>query len=317
MKKIVLILILIISSCTKEKHKHNFYFSKEKLEFNEDENNALKNTDKLYLHYFDVDNKHNKLEFTKSIKGTIHFDKQVVPVIKIKNKVFFFISSEKVKILAQKINDKIQEKTNEIGLKNYDELQIDCNWTVGSVMNYFLFLEELQKITSKKVSVVIKLHHVKLSKRTGVPPVKKVYLTCYTNYSTFGKKDHKQILDVDLLQNFLQDLETYPIRKIDIILPIHSCGFVEDTRGNNKMIQKLNPTDLENSNFEKINDSIYKVVNEGIYFDYFFNKNLKIRIKKASTENLNKVIDVIDDKLKQYQIIYNDLSSENIKNIDN
>jgi hypothetical protein len=47
----------------------------------------------------------------------------------------------------------------------------------------------------------------------GIPPVRKVYLMCYSTSSPLENSDKNSILDIQILKNYLSEVQNYPIKK--------------------------------------------------------------------------------------------------------
>ena len=97
----------------------------------------------------------------------------------------------------------------------------------------------------------MRLHQVKDKQQTGIPKVNKVYLMCYATSSPLDNSNANSILEVNLLKNYLHNLQDYPL-KMDIALPIYSWGIVTNHLGKKKLINALEEKDLQNRNFQKV-----------------------------------------------------------------
>ena len=314
MKKILPFLLLFLFSCSKEEnHSHTFYYWRTHLSLNATEKNALqKSTDtKLYTRFFDVDKMGGKFQPIGVITKDKNFqtNKEIVPVVFIMNRTFLNIKPNEITFLAESVFNLIQKKTEEFQFKNSNEIQIDCDWTAGTKDDYFKFLNELKKISEKNITCTLRLHQVKDKAKTGIPPVKKVYLMCYSTTSPLENSDKNSILEVQILKNYLADLEKYPIKKIDIALPIYSWGIVTNHLGKRKLINALSQKDLENTAFKKISETEAEVLQDGFYFGVYLNKGFKIKIEEISEKQLEEVIFFLDKKIPQYNIVYYHLDS--------
>jgi hypothetical protein len=54
---------------------------------------------------------------------------------------------------------------------------------------------------------------------------------CYSTSSPLENSDKNSILDIQILKNYLSEVQNYPIKKIDVALPI-SWGIVTNHFGN-------------------------------------------------------------------------------------
>lgn len=310
-----LFIFLIIFSCSKkENHSYTFYYWKTKLTLDKTEKQALDKatTPFLYTRFFDIDKINGKFQPVGTITKDKSFetDKKIVPTIFITNRTFLYIKKEEITFLAKNINDLIQKKSSEYHLKINNEIQIDCDWTAGTKDDYFKFLKELKKISGKEITCTLRLHQVKDKAQTGIPPVEKVYLMCYSTSSPLENSDKNSILDVNTLKSYLSKINEYPINKIEVALPIYSWGIVTNHLGKHKLINALSEKDLENPNFKKISKTEIEIQKDGFYFGNYLNKGFRIKIEEISDEQLHEVVDFLEKKIKDFNIVYYQLDSK-------
>lgn len=311
----LLFAFLLVTSCNKTKeHPYSFYYWKTTLKLDDTEKKALnQSTDPfLYTRFFDVDKVGGKFQPVAVITKDKSFetDKQIVPTVFITNQTFLHIQKEEIHFLAESIHQLIQKKAKDYQLKINNEIQIDCDWTAGTKDDYFEFLKELKKISEKDITCTLRLHQVKDKILTGIPPVEKVYLMCYSTSSPLENSDKNSILDLNILKSYLSKLEDYPIKKIEVALPIYSWGIVTNHLGKHKLINALSAKDLDNPNFKKISDYEVEILNDGFYFGNFLNKGFKIKVEEISQEQLNSATEFLDKKISTYNIIYYQLDSK-------
>ena len=318
MKKIKILLLfllfLVVSCNRKENHPYTFYYWKTNLKLDREEKKTLDQATVPYLYtrFFDVDKVNGKFQPVAVITKDKSFqtNKQIVPTVFITNQTFIAMSAEEIRFLAESIHLLIQKKTEEYQLKTNSEIQIDCDWTAGTRNDYFKFLKELKKISGKEVTCTLRLHQVKDKKQTGIPPVGKVYLMCYSTSSPLEKSDKNSILDVNILKSYLSKMEDYPIKKIEVALPIYSWGIVTNHLGKHKLINALSKRDLKNPNFKKISDHEIQILKDGFYFGSYLNKGFKIKAEEISEEQLEEVITFLEKKIPHFNIIYYQLDSK-------
>lgn len=308
-------LLLIIFSCSKStNHPYTFYFWKTNLALDNVEKKALEEStsDFLYTRFFDVDKINGQLEPVAVITKDKSFgtEKKIIPTIFITNRTFYKIISEEIQFLAKSVNDLIQKKIKEYQLVCGNEIQIDCDWTAGTKDDYFTFLKELKKISGKEITCTLRLHQVKDKILMGIPPVEKVYLMCYSTSSPLENSDKNSILDFNILKSYLSKLEDYPIKNIEVALPIYSWGIVTNHLGKHKLINALSKKDFNNPNFKRISDNEIEILKDGFYFGNFLNKGFKIKSEEISQEQLDSVIHFLDQKINHYNIIYYQLDSK-------
>ncbi|MBD3903745.1 hypothetical protein NAL32_01625 [Chryseobacterium sp. Ch-15] len=311
----LLFVFLLLNSCSKVKtHPYSFYYWKTNLVLNETEKKSLDESTApfLYTRFFDVDKVNGKFQPVAVITKDKKFktDKQIVPTVFITNQTFLHIKKEELHFLAESIHQLIQKKAKDYQLKINNEIQIDCDWTAGTKDDYFEFLKQLKKISQKEITCTLRLHQVKDKNLTGIPPVEKVYLMCYSTSSPLENSDKNSILDLNIMKSYLSKLEDYPIKKIEVALPIYSWGIVTNHLGKHKLINALSAKDLDNPNFKKISDTEIEILKDGFYFGNFLNKGFKIKVEEISQKQLDSAIEFLDKKISSYNIIYYQLDSK-------
>lgn len=309
MKKIpFLFLILVIVSCTRESSKpYTFYFWRTHLALNSIEKKALNEATNPYIYtrFFDIEKVAGKFQPVAVITKDDSFqtNKEIVPVIFIKNEVFYDITLDEINFLAGNINTLIKKKQTEFGFPISKEIQIDCDWTAGTNKEYFLFLEKLKDFSGKEITCTLRLHQVKNSKLSGIPPVEKVYLMCYSTSSPVENSGRNSILDLPTLKHYLKNIDLYPL-DIDIALPIYSWGIVTNHVGKHQLINAISLTHLENPNFKKISKTEVEVLQDGFYFGKFLNKGFTLKVEEITDQQLKDVKKYLSQKLSFYNIVY-------------
>lgn len=316
--QLLLILFLAVSCGEKQSHPYTFYYWKTRLALDKTEKDVLqKATDPyLYTRFFDVDKLDGKFQPVGVITKDQSFstDKTIVPTVFITNRTFLNITNEEIQFLAASIHDLITKKTSEYQLKTDNQIQIDCDWTAGTRDDYFKFLKKLKEVSKKSVTCTLRLHQVKDKNTMGVPPVEQVFLMCYSTSSPLENSDKNSILDVNTLKNYLSKLENYPIKKIDIALPIYSWGIVTNHLGKHKLINALSEKDLNHKDLEKISNNEAVVKKDGFFFGYYLNKGFKIKVEQIPEKTLDEAVVFLNQKIPKFNIIYYQLDERFIKN---
>lgn len=315
----ILFILFILASCSgKEKHLYTFYYWKTHLKLDQEEKKTLDQASVPYLYtrFFDIDKAGGKFQLVAVITQDNSFrtDKQIVPAVFITNQSMYHISAEEIKFLAKNVHDLVQKKATEYHLKINNEIQIDCDWTAGTRDDYFKFLKELKKVSGKEITCTLRLHQVKDKNETGIPPVEKVYLMCYSTSSPLEKSTKNSILDVTVLKSYLSKLEDYPIKKMEVALPIYSWGIVTNHLEKHKLINALSKKDLENPGFKKISDNEVEIIKDGFYFGSFLSKGFRIRVEEISDDQLQDVTRFLEKKIPHFNIIYYQLDSKFVSN---
>ncbi|MBV7440492.1 hypothetical protein KRX57_03595 [Weeksellaceae bacterium TAE3-ERU29] len=315
------ILFSILFSChpTQEKPKHTFYYWRTEFNLSPKEQKALQKTDsdKLYVRFFDVDRLNNGFTPIGVINRSDEtpIGKEIVPVIFIVNRVWKGISKAEIQLLAQKISQLTQITAQQNHFGEWHELQIDSDWTNSTQKEYFHFLEVLKEISGKNITCTIRLHQVKDKEKTGIPPVNKGYLMCYATGSPLENSNKNSILDVQLLKNYLAQLENYPL-KMDMAFPIYSWGIITNHLGKKRLINAVTQQELQdNPNFKSVDKNTFKVMNEGFYYGIYMSPNFTIKVEEISPETLQNCLDFIQTKRSDFELIYYHLDERFIKKI--
>lgn len=320
--KIFPIVLFLLSSvsCVSASHDHNisFYHWKSNYQMDNDVRNYMRglNCQKIYLHLFDVVKEGeisrpiNIFKVTDSLKNdsSIHF----VPVIFITNEVFSNTDTSKINKLASYIkyftHNMVHNYSN-IDKNTIDEIQFDCDWTPSTKENYFTFLKYVKNLyPDVKISSTIRLHQIKDMKETGIPPVDKGYLMCYATSNANDGLDSNSILNIDLLKNYTENLNDYPI-DLDYALPLFSWGIVSNKKSQIKLINGLTHNDLDSVRFKRISENRYKVREDCFINGLYINKGYTIEIEQITPTLLRNAIEYLDNKIqKDYNIVYYHLS---------
>ncbi|WP_027371730.1 MULTISPECIES: hypothetical protein [Chryseobacterium] len=312
--KLLFLLLLIVSCHKKKDHPYTFYYWKTNLKLDLEEKKVLDKAPVpfLYTRFFDVDKVNGTFQPVAVITRESSFKtvQKIVPTVFITNPTLLGITQEEIKFLAESIHHLIQKKSEEYHLTTNNEIQIDCDWTAGTRDDYFRFLKELKRVSGKEVTCTLRLHQVKDRKLTGIPPVDKVYLMCYSTSSPLEKSDKNSILDVNILKSYLSKLEDYPIKNIDVALPIYSWGIVTNHLDKHKLINALSKKDLENPDFKKISEYEAEITKDGFYFGRYLNKGFTIKVEEISEEQLEEVIQFLEKKIPTFNVIYYQLDSK-------
>ncbi|MEC5394089.1 hypothetical protein [Bergeyella sp. RCAD1439] len=303
----------------RENPPYTYYYWRTVFRLDETEKKALEAAplEPFYVRYFDVDKVDGQAQALAPIivkENKVPNGKIVVPTVFITNRTFFGVSEGEAASLAAWTFQQIKQRQVSFGGGAFPEIQIDCDWTASTRDNFFFFLKELKRISSVKVSSTLRLHQVRDRKVMGVPPVDKVYLMCYSTSSPLEATERNSILDVALLKNYLASVDRYPVKNMDIALPIYSWGIVTNHLGRHKLINALKVNDLYAEGLRKTSADEAVVTRDGFYFGYFLNKGFKIKVEEVSEEQLAEVTAFLNRKLGSYRVVYYHLDHEFINN---
>ncbi|MCT7574975.1 hypothetical protein N5U00_06520 [Aliarcobacter butzleri] len=260
--------------------------------------------EKLYIKVLDV-NFSTKLELLKTnIKET---PKNFIPVI--------YITNETMKNVDYSLLSKAILET----LKNYkfDEIQIDCDWSLSTRSNYFNLLEDLKEKLNKTISATIRLHQIKYYTKTGIPPVDYGVLMYY-NMSNIGDFNTKNsILDNEIAKKYHYNFDVYPL-KLKLALPLYSQAIQFREEKAISLFEGVEEKDF-NNDFEKLENNRYKVLNSQYFKGRYIYKDDIFRLENSNEQDIKIALkDFLDLSKNRYdEVIFYTLKYKNKYDLNN
>lgn len=260
--------------------------------------------EKLYIKVLDV-NFSTKLELLKTnIKDA---PKNFIPVI--------YITNETMKNVDYSLVSKAILET----LKNYkfDEIQIDCDWSLSTRSNYFNLLEDLKEKLNKTISATIRLHQIKYYTKTGIPPVDYGVLMYY-NMSNIGDFNTKNsILDNEIAKKYHYNFDTYPL-KLKLALPLYSQAIQFREEKAISLFEGVEEKDF-NNDFEKLENNRYKVLNSHYFKGRYIYKDDIFRLENSNEQDIKIALkDFLDLSKNRYdEVIFYTLKYKNKYDLNN
>lgn len=321
-----LCLVLICIQCQKGSNKKDieraFYYWKTTFSLNQEEHAILDSLkiNKLYIRYFDVDwNDNTQMPFPKA---PISFKEipncKVVPVIFITNKTMLNTVETELpqlaKIIISKVNA-LHANTRSF----YEEIQLDCDWSGKSRDNYFKLLFELKKILgkSKVLSATIRLHQVKFSDRTGVPPVDKGMLMVYNMAAINDINTVNSIFDAEIVSQYTNNLTDYPL-PLDLAFPIYNQNLLFRAGRYIGVWREKNifDPDLSYEHFVQFKTNKYNCTRDTFMYNIFIKRGDIIRVEKSDLIEVKNVRLKIQNQFKRniFTLVLFDLNSNHLKN---
>ncbi|MFW2591349.1 hypothetical protein ACN5PC_05445 [Aliarcobacter butzleri] len=260
--------------------------------------------EKLYIKILDV-NFSTKLELLKTnIKEP---PKDFIPVI--------YITNETMKNVDYSLVSKAILET----LKNYkfDEIQIDCDWSLSTRSNYFNLLENLKEKLNKTISATIRLHQIKYYTKTGIPPVDYGVLMYY-NMSNIGDFNTKNsILDNEIAKKYHYNFDVYPL-KLKLALPLYSQAIQFREEKAISLFEGVEEKDF-NNDFEKLENNKYKVLNSHYFKGRYIYKDDIFRLENSNEQDIKIALkDFLDLSKNRYdEVIFYTLKYKNKYDLNN
>jgi hypothetical protein len=319
------LILLLFSACSADNasKKISFYHWKSNAIFPDSYDKVLTETktEKIYLHYFDID----KVETERwgddgiypryVIKNIAQEFKafEIIPVVYITNRVF-----QTADLDIDRLSDKIVQLINQISTKHFGKIlhsiQIDCDWTQSTRASYFSLLESLKK--QFEIDVTIRLHQIKFQEATGIPPVESGTLMLY-NVGDLRNKEQNSILENEIVKQYLNTVSSYPL-PLNLALPLFSQSIVINKENEIKIIKNSVRTCLEgDQHFRKINDTNFQVVKDTLFKGFYLSEGYRLKLEEANElELMNAYNTVKNSQLMINEIIFYHLDEPSLLSID-
>jgi hypothetical protein len=260
--------------------------------------------EKLYIKVLDIAYS-TKLELvTTNLKTT---PKDFVPVI--------YITNETMKNVDYSLVSNAILKT--LKNLNFNEVQIDCDWSDSSQSNYFKLLEDLKTKLNKPLSATIRLHQIKYYVKTGIPPVDYGVLMYYNMSNITDINTKNSILDNDIAKKYHYNFDNYKL-KLKLALPLYSQAIQFRENKALSIFEGVERSDFD-SNFIEISQNLYKVLNSTYFKGRYIYKDDIFRFEDVKKEDLKIALDDFMNLTKNRfdEIIFYTLKYKNKFDLDN
>ncbi|WP_341837923.1 hypothetical protein WJU16_08655 [Chitinophaga pollutisoli] len=222
-------LLLTTLACQQPRETHRaFYHWKQRYAPSSGETAMLQKlaASRLYVKCFDVDQRGDKAipvaisDFRAAFPDSVF----IVPVVFIMNEVWRRNDTTLTHGVARRTAALLAHLCRNIPPERIPEIQLDCDWTRSTRDAYFAFLRAIRNepfFQHRLLSATIRLHQVKYSGGSGVPPVDKGLLMCYNMGDLRKPGDHNSIIDPETLQSYTGNnrIIQYPL-PLDFALPL-------------------------------------------------------------------------------------------------
>lgn len=311
MKRIFLGIISVLSlfSCNNDANVEHveraFYYWKSNSSIHDDDAKQLKDLKvrKLYVKLFEVDynEARGNFPFEKNRVDRYELDDldsvTVVPTIFIKNGIFQYNDEKSLDQLADNITfliDKYskEEYGNQQKVFDYNEIQIDCDWTKSTKDKYFYLLKKIKSLSGKEISCTLRLYPYKYPDIMGVPPVDKVTLMCYNLIKPLTKKTKNSILDIEELKKYLNEKKSYPVH-IDVALPVF---YWTQLYQNNRFEELLDLSTNDVKTFAKNTEPLWYQIEKDTSLNYgetYLKIGDQVKCEDVSATDINQAIALI------------------------
>ncbi len=255
----------------------------------------------LYIKFFDVDwddvSRQPVPKAKVSFKDSSYKGVAIIPTIFITNECIQKIDSTQVIPLAEKITALVRQIISTNTFKSIAEIQIDCDWTASTRAKYFLLLSTIKKLQPGiPVSATIRLHQIKYSGKTGIPPVDRGLLMCYNMGNLKNPATQNSILETTELQKYITSLSSYPL-PLDIGLPLFGWQVLFRNNSYAGLIENMPDSILQTGLFEKKGNR-YRLLKDSVVDGYALQKDDILRDEQIDLKELLSTVAIISSKLK-------------------
>lgn len=214
-----------------------------------------------------------------------------IPVVYVTQRVLHKLPAAQMEALAQKIARLAEAACAEGGIAT-TELQIDCDWTTTTREKYFALLSALRRqsfLIGKKLSCTIRLHQVKYTTSSGVPPVDRGVLMCYNVGNLRKPGDHNSILEAETALKYMARLDAYPLH-LDIALPLFSWSLLFRGGQYVGILRDVDVTQLSGSTlFRKEGQHLYRCLQDTIWHTHTLYAGDVIRYEASDMQHLHAI----------------------------
>lgn len=214
--------------------------------------------------------------------------KKIIPTVFITNEVFYKLDSAGAKTLAKNTCALIQKYVALYQLNSVPEIQMDCDWTTSTRDKYFYFLKEVQtQKIAPVLSATIRLHQVKYTTSSGVPPVNRGLLMCYNMGNLQKEQTSNSIIDPEEFEKYQSSIQNYPL-PLDVGLPLFDWYVLFREHHYAGLLSSI-PAGILHT-FQNEGERVYKVLRDTLVNDRFLRAGDILRYENSAVESLNKMV---------------------------
>lgn len=299
--------LLLLTGCRHDYHYRvspAFYYWKTNFRMGSFEQDMLRQTQSstLYIRLFDVDWDQQQAQplpvgiiNTEAVRDSTL---TCIPAVFITQRCLYRLKEEDLPGLASSITGLMGTLCRSLCI-NPPEIQIDCDWTRQTADRYFKLLQLIKAQAfahDKKMSCTIRMHQVKYTASSGIPPVDRGMLMIYNmgNLKKYGPDN--SILDLKDAKDYMKDIKQYPI-PLDVALPLYRWA-VLFTRGNFAGIaNNVSEEDFKPEELARTKTGLYRVQKTTRAGYYDFKAGTEIRFEHPATPVLADIAGYIAPRM--------------------
>ncbi|MCH5599842.1 hypothetical protein [Niabella ginsengisoli] len=166
------------------------------------------------------------------------------------------------------------------------EVQMDCDWTATTKKKYFYFLQEIkrQKI-APELSATIRLHQIKYTTSSGIPPVDKGLLMCYNMGTLQNIESKNSIIDPEEFEKYQSYIKMYSL-PLDAGLPVFEWYVLFRNNKYAGLFQYMPTSFLEGC--KKQGNHFFKIVKDTVISDRLLKAGDLLRYENSNIASVKK-----------------------------
>lgn len=328
-KNVLFILFLLFfTSCSRYRQQpaRAFYFWKTSFNLKAEDNRYLKQNRCTTLYVRLADFVYDEALRAAVPVGTIRFTEkpdtvmQIIPVIFLKNNIFIASSAKQLETLPGEITAFVQAVSQQGGF-HYKQVQFDCDWTESTRERYFDFLSRIRaglQQSGKTAAATIRLHQIKYSKKTGIPPVDRGMLMFYN----MGKLDpfalRNSIFNNTDAKRYSDWIKSYPL-PLDAALPAFSWAVQIRNNRIQKLLSEGIIDDLDNNiHFRRTEKNVYIVTSSFFLSGEYLMQGDVIKLEIVDPQLTKEAAELLANNLTpgERTIALFDFDKRDLKNYD-
>ena len=301
--------LFLLSSCTSTERKNartiepTFYYWKSVFHLSAFEIRKLDtlHVKTIYTKYFDIDwDMGTRQPLPRAVirfSDTSFSAYTILPVVFITNECLQQMDSSYIPVLADKMTRLIRQVNTGNHIPSPQEIQVDCDWTATTKDKYFSLLNQLKGLEpSILFSATIRMHQVKYSGKSGIPPVNRGLLMCYNMGNLRNPATRNSILDPTELEKYTQQLSGYPL-ELDLAFPLFEWKVLFRDGVYRGIIEEL-PDSLLNNPLVQNKANFYTFQEDCRIDHYDFKKGDILRKEISDHRDILESLALIGRKLK-------------------
>ncbi len=221
-----------------------------------------------------------------------------IPVVFITQRCLYRLQEKDLPELSARIAGLMNDLCTDLQIMP-PEIQIDCDWTRQTASLYFALLRQLKTQSfarNKKMSCTIRMHQVKYTVSSGIPPVDRGLLMVYNmgNLKKYGPDN--SILDVKDAKDYMKNIQQY-LLPLDVALPLYHWAVLFEQRTFKGIVYNVSDKDFKTGELEQVQADLYRIRKHSYAGGYTFNAGTEIRFEHPGKKELMDIAGYIAPKM--------------------